>query len=74
MTYLFLKAEKYMVCELRKGPVHVLRFIVVGPGEVEMTERYSSADALQERWQEVRAFLQHDGWSGPVSCQPRGVI
>ena len=70
MTYLFVKAEQHLACELSGGAHHALRF-TIGP-RFELTEGFPCASALHERWVEVRKVLEHDGWCGPLGKHPSG--
>ena len=75
MTYVFAKAAKYVACEIHQGDL--LTVTVMGHRDVELDERFPCTAALQERWQEVRSLLEHEGWCGPLglnsSASPEGL-
>lgn len=69
VIYFFTKSQAYVQCELHPGRPN--RLTVLGPGDVEYTERFATADALQQRWDELRTRLVQDGWSGPFGRDAR---
>jgi hypothetical protein len=69
MIYFFWKHQQFVQCEIHPGRPHVFRLIDSG-GE-EHTERYDSAEDLQDRWSELTRELTCGGWSGPFGRDAR---
>ena len=69
MIYFFWKQQQFVQCEIHPGRPHL--FTVIDSGGEEHTERYHSAEDVQERWRELTNELTRGGWSGPFGRDAR---
>ena len=69
VIYFFSREHQFLRCEIHPGQPHVLTMI--DQHGIEHTERHTSADDLEVRWQELRGQLSRDGWRGPFGRDAR---
>ena len=66
---LFLETGSVRALRDPPGDPHLLS--VIDPEGVVNTERYESADELEQRWKQMRDELSRDGWIGPFGRDAR---
>ena len=70
MVCFFSRAECVIRCEVRpvKGG-NGYELVIDRPDAAVQIERFSGAEALNKRWQDVEGALLRQGWRGPAPRQ-----
>jgi hypothetical protein len=65
--YFFRRESATVTCEMRPSPTGSgFDIVIVEPGKAVATERFTTAEDVHRRWQELQERFKGEGWWGPT--------